>query len=151
MESRLNFRTLIASGFCAAASMVLGSGPGFAEEKLKVGFVYPSPIGDNGWSYRHEVGRQDIIAHFGDQIETTFVESVPEGPDATRVITQLALTGHELILQLHLVLWSRRCKLPKSFRMSISKTIPASKQHPMSVCTMRASMKVGLSLEQSPG
>ncbi|WP_299984850.1 BMP family ABC transporter substrate-binding protein [uncultured Ruegeria sp.] len=97
MENRFKLNRLVAGGIFVTASMMLGSGPIFAEEKLKVGFVYPSPIGDNGWSHRHEVGRQDVIAHFGDQIETTFVESVPEGPDATRVITQLALTGHELI------------------------------------------------------
>ncbi len=97
MENKLKLKRLIASGLGVAASILIASSPSVAEEKLKVGFIYPSPIGDNGWSYRHEVGRQEVIAHFGDQIETTFVESVPEGPDATRVITQLALTGHDLI------------------------------------------------------
>ena len=34
---------------------------------------------------------------FGDAVETTFVENVPEGADAERVLTQMALSGHDLI------------------------------------------------------
>ena len=35
--------------------------------------------------------------HFGDRVETTFVENVSEGADAARVIRNLAQSGHELI------------------------------------------------------
>lgn len=96
MASYLNRRTVMNTGLAASALAL--SGPSVAAtEPLKVGFVYPSPIADNGWSYRHEIGRQDVVAEFGDQVETTFVESVPEGADAKRVITQLAISGHKLI------------------------------------------------------
>ncbi len=64
---------------------------------MKVGFVYVGPVGDFGWSYEHDQGRQAIEAHFGDKVETTFVESVPEGADAERVIRQMAQSGHDLI------------------------------------------------------
>ena len=33
----------------------------------------------------------------GDKVETSYVESVPEGADAERVMTQMALSGHKLI------------------------------------------------------
>ena len=53
-------------------------------EPLKVGFVYVGPIGDHGWSYQHDQGRLALEAALGDQVETTYVESVPEGADAER-------------------------------------------------------------------
>jgi len=85
-------------GSAAAASALSLAGPrAFAAEPLKVGFVYVGPVGDFGWTHGHDQGRKAIEAHFGDKVKTTFVESVAEGPDAERVIRQLASTGHELI------------------------------------------------------
>lgn len=60
----------------------------------KVGFVYVGPIGDHGWTYQHDQGRLAVEAA---GYATTYVESVPEGADAERVIRQLAQTGHNLI------------------------------------------------------
>jgi len=68
-----------------------------AADKLKVGFIYLGPIGDLGWTYRHEVGRQELVKALGDKIDTTYLENVSEGPDAERSIEQLARTGHNLI------------------------------------------------------
>lgn len=65
---------------------------------LKVGFVYVGPIGDHGWSYQHHQGLLAVKKEFGDKVETTYVENVPEGPDAERVIDQLASQGHKLII-----------------------------------------------------
>ncbi len=66
-------------------------------DKLKVGFVYLGPVGDFGWTYQHEVGRQGLVKDLGDKIETTFLENVSEGPDSERAIEQLARSGHKLI------------------------------------------------------
>ena len=66
-------------------------------DKTKVGFVYVGPVGDFGWSYEHDQGRQAVEAEFGDKVETMFVESVPEGADSERVMTQMALDGADLI------------------------------------------------------
>jgi simple sugar transport system substrate-binding protein len=38
-----------------------------------------------------------VEAAFGDKVETVFVESVAEGPDSERVMTQMALNGADLI------------------------------------------------------
>src|SRR6056300_968995 len=59
------------------------------DEPLKVGFVYLTNPGDHGWTYAHEVGRQQLQDPFGDKVETTYVANVPAGPDAARVIRAL--------------------------------------------------------------
>lgn len=80
------------------AALALGlTTAAFAEDKTKVGFIYVGPIGDFGWSYEHNEGRLALEEAYGDKIETTFVESVPEGADAERVLTQMALSGHDII------------------------------------------------------
>ena len=81
------------------ATLALGFATGaFADaHQTKVGFVYVGPIGDGGWTYEHNKGRLAVEEAFGDAVETVFVESVPEGPDAERVMTQMALQGADLI------------------------------------------------------
>ena len=85
----------------AAAALALAT-PALAQdasdgEPLKVGFIYVGPVGDFGWSYEHNQGRLAVEEAMGDAVETTFVESVPEGADAERVLTQMALAGNDLI------------------------------------------------------
>lgn len=83
----------------ATATLAVGMAGGAVAQmdKAKVGFVYVGPIGDFGWTHEHNIGREAVVAEFGDAVETTFVESVPEGPDAERVIRQMAQSGHNLI------------------------------------------------------
>jgi simple sugar transport system substrate-binding protein len=66
-------------------------------EPLKVGFVYVAPLTEAGWVRQHEDGRLAVQSAFGARVKTSFVENVPEGPDAERVIRDLAATGHKLI------------------------------------------------------
>jgi len=66
-------------------------------EALKVGFIYVGPVGDAGWTFAHDNGRKHIESKFGDKIKTTFVEKVPEGADAERVIRDLVSQGNKLI------------------------------------------------------
>ncbi len=80
----------------AAMALALATGA-MAEDKTKVGFVYVGPVGDGGWTYEHDQGRKAVVAEFGDKVETVYVENVAEGPDAERVITQMALQGADLI------------------------------------------------------
>jgi basic membrane protein A and related proteins len=90
-------RTILKGG--AAMGLTLAAGmPAFAQDgPLKVGFVYVGPIGDGGWTFQHDQGRLAVEEAFGDKVETVFQESVPEGADAVRVITQMALSGCGLI------------------------------------------------------
>jgi basic membrane protein A len=66
-------------------------------EPLKVGFVHVAPVTEAGWVRQHEEGRLAVQSAFGGRVKTSFVENVPEGPDAERVIRDLAATGHKLI------------------------------------------------------
>ncbi len=86
----------LAGAVAGAVALALSAGAAEAQQKLKVGFIYVGPVGDHGWSYQHDVGRKAIEKEFGNRVETTFVESVPEA-DSERAIEQLARTGHGLI------------------------------------------------------
>jgi basic membrane protein A len=67
------------------------------EEPLRIAFVYIGPPGDLGWTYEHERGRLMMEEALGDQVESTYIENVPEGPDAARVIRQYAQDGYDVI------------------------------------------------------
>ena len=83
----------ILTGAVAALGLTTGA---YAAD-VKVGFVFVGPVGDGGWTYEHNQGRLAVEEHFGDKVETIFQESVPEGADSERVMTQMALQGADLI------------------------------------------------------
>ena len=71
-------------------------------QPLKIGFVYVAPLTDAGWVRQHDEGRRAIesalnTAGSAIKVSTTYVENVAEGPDAERVIRDLAASGHQLI------------------------------------------------------
>jgi simple sugar transport system substrate-binding protein len=88
-------RNLLAS---AAMGLMLASGA-FAQgmDKVKACFVYVGPIGDGGWTFQHHQGAMAVQEEFGDKVEIQYQESVPEGADAERVLTQMALGGCNII------------------------------------------------------
>ena len=86
-----------------------------AKSKMKVAFVYLTNPGDHGWTYAHEVGRQQVEEHFGDAVETVYVENVPEGPDATRVIRELAQNGNDMIFTTSFGYMEPTLKVAKDF------------------------------------
>ena len=77
--------------------LFLATGAFAGGDKLKVGFIYVGPVGDHGWTYMHDQGRLTVEKELGDQVETTYVESVKYGADAERVITQMAMQGVDII------------------------------------------------------
>jgi basic membrane protein A and related proteins len=81
-----------------SASILAAIAPAHAQQQLKIGFVYVSPVSDAGWTAQHDIARKELELALGPQIATRFVENVPEGADAERVIRDLAATGHQLIL-----------------------------------------------------
>ena len=83
----------------AGAALALGAAlsAASAADKLKIGFIYVGPVGDFGYSYQHDLGRKAVEKALGDKVETTYVESVQEGPDAERVIESLVRAGNKLI------------------------------------------------------
>jgi basic membrane protein A and related proteins len=79
------------------ASSALVISPTRAAGPLKVGFVYVSPIGQAGWTYQHDQARQAMEKALGAKVQTRYVEGVPEGADAERVMRELAAGGTTLI------------------------------------------------------
>jgi basic membrane protein A len=84
--------TTIATTSCAGLSP---AGPA-AEETFKVAYVYVGAVGDLGWSYAHDLGRQDLEEAL-DYVETAYAENVHEGPDAERVMRDYAEFGYDMI------------------------------------------------------
>jgi basic membrane protein A len=71
--------------------------PEVVDGKFNVAFVYVGPIGDAGWTYAHNEGREYVEAQLGDTVHTAYLESVPEGADAERVIRNLARAGFDAV------------------------------------------------------
>lgn len=92
----LNRRNFIQAAGAAAALPMLGS-KAFAQEKLKVGFIFLGPIGDYGWTWAHNKGREAMQTALGDKIETLYVENVAEDASAIPLISDLANQGCKLI------------------------------------------------------
>ena len=84
-------------------------------EPLKAAWVYVGPVGDAGWTFAHDLGRKAVEAEYGDKIKTTFVEKVPEGPDAERVIRDLAQQGNKIIFATSFGYMEPMLKVAKDF------------------------------------
>ena len=111
-------KDMIRKWTAAAAALVvaLSVSAAGAAEVTKVGFVYVGPIGDHGWSYEHNQGRLAVEKAFGDKVKTTYVENVSEGPDAERVIQQLARTGYDIIFTTSFGYMNPTIKVAKRFK-----------------------------------
>jgi simple sugar transport system substrate-binding protein len=79
----------------AAAPAAAAAAP--APQKLKIAFAYVGPVGDGGWTFAHDNGRKAMEKEFGDKVETSFVEKVPESADAERVMRDMVGQGNKLI------------------------------------------------------
>jgi basic membrane protein A len=66
-------------------------------EPVKAAFIYIGVPGDLGWTYEHDRGRKYMVEQLGDKVETTYIENVPEGPDAARIFRQYAQKGYDII------------------------------------------------------
>ena len=90
----------LVAAFAAACFLI----PAFCQDPqpLKIGFVYVTPLTDAGWVHQHDQGRKAVEAALNlpgqpPAVQTTYVENVAEGPDAERVIRDLAQQGNKLI------------------------------------------------------
>lgn len=86
-----------------------------AGDKIKVGFIYVGPIGDHGWTYRHDIGRLDVEKYFGDKVETVYLENVKYGPDSERAIRAMAKSGADIIFATSFGYMEPMLKVAKEF------------------------------------
>jgi simple sugar transport system substrate-binding protein len=104
-ESVTEEKTMVGMGRGLLRSLKVAAATGLALAPLafaqaqptKVGFVYVSPIGDAGWTFQHDQGRKEMEKALAGKVETKYVENVPEGADAERVIRELATSGNKVI------------------------------------------------------
>lgn len=101
-------KTLLSLALAAGIALA-----GNASAETKAGFVYVGPIGDHGWSYQHDQGRLAVEKELG--VKTSYVENVPEGADAERVIRQLASSGHDIIFTTSFGFMNPTIKVAKQF------------------------------------
>ncbi len=82
---------------------------------LKVAFIYVGPVGDAGWTYAHDLGRQYVKKVFGNQIKVNYIESVPEGSEAIGVLKTLASQGYNLIYTTSFSYMQQTAQVAKQF------------------------------------
>lgn len=87
---------------------------GVDESKLKAAFIYFGAIGDHGWTYQHELGRQYVEEKL-DFVETIGLENVPTGADAERILTDLANDGYDVIFATSFDYQESTLKVAKEF------------------------------------
>ena len=83
----------------AAVVLALGTSPGSAKSSaaFKAAWIYVGPHNDAGWSQAHDQGRLFVQKSLGSQVQTTYKENVPEGPQVATVIDQLVRDGNKII------------------------------------------------------
>src|ERR1700693_2351061 len=104
-----------ALGAALAASAGGSLSPAAGAEPLKVGCIYVSPIGDAGWTFQHDSGRKEMEKALAGKVTSKFVESVPEGADAERVIRELAQCGNKIIFTTSFGYMNPTIKVAKQF------------------------------------
>jgi simple sugar transport system substrate-binding protein len=109
-----------ALAFAAGAAVAaLAAAPAAAQGPMKVGFVYVSPIGDAGWTFQHDQGRKEMEKALAGKVETKYVENVPEGADAERVIRELASAGNKLVFTTSFGYMNPTVKVAQQFPNSV--------------------------------
>ena len=108
------FRKLLIAGVFLLSTLGFATSS-VANPHLTVGFVYVGPIGDHGWTYMHDKGRLAIEEEFGDMVKTVYVENVKYGPDAERVIRQMAQEGVDIIFATSFGYMEQMLKVAKEF------------------------------------
>lgn len=72
-----------------------GGGGDSGSETVRAAFVFNSEVGDLGWSWAHDQGRQAVADEF-DWLETAFSEAVAPS-DSSQVFSQYANEGYDIV------------------------------------------------------
>jgi basic membrane protein A len=108
-------RVLCAAALLPALLPLSAPSQAAAAPPLMVGFVYVSPIGDAGWTTQHDMARKEMEKALGAKVTTKFVENVPEGADAERVIRDLVNQGSKLVFTTSFGYMNPTLKVAKQF------------------------------------
>ena len=70
---------------------------GGSSDAIKVAFVYVGPVGDAGWTKKHDDGRKELEEALGDKVETSFLENIPEGAESEKTFEDLGREQYDLV------------------------------------------------------
>lgn len=83
----------------AATGLAAGlPGLAHAQDPLGIALVVPSPVGEVGWSHALAMGLEPIKAAYGDGVNITILENIPEGPDADRIMNKVVSDGTRVLV-----------------------------------------------------
>jgi basic membrane protein A len=127
------YKNLVAA--LAAACFLFPAFGQDARPPLKIGFVYVAPLTDAGWVHQHDQGRKAMEAALNParqppRVQTSYVENVPEGPDAERVIRDLVHQGNKLIFTPSFGYMEPTLKVAKDFPDVVFESITGYKTAP---------------------
>lgn len=111
--SKFTLRRAICAALLLPAAALSNAAP--AQTPLNIGFVYVSPIGDLGWTTQHDIARKQVEKALGNKVTTKYVENVPEGADAERVIRDLVQQGSKLVITSSFGYMNPTLKVAKQF------------------------------------
>jgi basic membrane lipoprotein Med (substrate-binding protein (PBP1-ABC) superfamily) len=99
MSQGLTRRRLLQGSAAFGTAAVVGASarPALAEEPLKVGVVYTSPIADIGWTKQHVLAVAAVERELAGKVTVTQVDNVFQPQDAERVFRELARSGNRLL------------------------------------------------------
>jgi basic membrane protein A len=86
--------TALVLGACGGTATNPGSS---ANTPIKAAWIYVGPTTDHGWTQAHDEGRKYAEQQLGSQVQTTYKENVPEGPQVAQVVEDLIRQGNKVI------------------------------------------------------
>lgn len=89
------------SGTASGSTTTTAGEMGAKKDSIKVGFIYVGPVGDAGWTKKHDDGRKSMEAglkkELGDDKVTVDVQESVLEADSKPVIEKMARDGYDLI------------------------------------------------------
>ncbi|MEM6940094.1 MAG: BMP family ABC transporter substrate-binding protein [Pseudomonadota bacterium] len=100
MTQTLNRRNFITTATVAGMVTSIGGQAlaATAEDPLLITLIIPSPVADVGWGHALFDGLETVKAAYGDAVELTVVENIPEGPDADRIMNKAVADGTKFLV-----------------------------------------------------
>lgn len=81
----------------AGSLVASASSLALAQQPANVGFVYFGPVAGAGWTYQHDLGRQEMQSTLGSKVAVRTVPNTSEGPDGERVVRELTADGAKMV------------------------------------------------------
>jgi len=98
MSRKVLHAALLTVAAAMLALVVVGAGSaGRTATPYKVAWIYVGPHDDHGWSQAHDAGRQYVQKMLGNKVQTTYKESIANGPQLQQTVQSLVQQGYKLI------------------------------------------------------